>query len=267
MCYDISYRVSLESIDEYFGDLEIDPQIEIDFSTTIHVVAQAYRKMPVVIHDEGKYKLKNFEWGIIADYMNTPEKIRKMRNSMCNARSEKIIEDKKAYWHRIRRKRCLVPVNGIFEHREIKGWKNKVPYYIQLKDRELFCLPGLYHYPNRPSNIETGEVIGTYTLVTRAANSIMRQIHNSGDQAFRMPLFLTKEMERKWLDPALTDEDIRDILNYEMPAGELEHRAVYTIRSTKPRPDEGSKIDAFDWPNLPALGEGEEEGERETAMG
>ena len=128
MCYDISYRITLESIEDYFGNIEIDPQLDIDFSVSIHVLAQAYKKHPIVIFEDGKYKLKAFEWGVIADYMDTPEKIKKMRNSMCNARGEKIIDDKKSYWHRIRRKRCLIPVNGIFEHREIKGWKSKVPY-------------------------------------------------------------------------------------------------------------------------------------------
>ena len=55
---------------------------------------------------------------------------------------------------------------------------------------------------------ETGEVRGMFTLITRAANPLMRQIHNSGDNAFRMPLFLPKEMELEWLRPDLTDTDI-----------------------------------------------------------
>ncbi len=255
MCYDISYKITLESIEEYFGDIEIDSQIEMDFSTSIHMLAQAYRKQPVVILEDGRYKLKAFEWGVIADYMDSPEKVMKMRSSMCNARSEKILDDGRSYWHRIRRKRCLIPVNGIFEHREIKGWKNKVPYYVQLRNRPMFCLPGLYHYPNRPTNIETGEVVGTFTIVTRAANAVMRQIHNSGDQAFRMPLFLPKELESEWLDPQLSDEKIRELLDYEMPAEELLYRPVYSIRTTKPHPSGGLKTDEYEWPNLPGLGE------------
>jgi putative SOS response-associated peptidase YedK len=264
MCYDISYKITLESIEDYFGNIEIDAQVSIDFSTSIHILAQAYKRQPVVIFEDGRYKLKAFEWGVIADYMDTPEKVKKMRNSMCNARSEKIIEDRKSFWYRIKRKRCLIPVNGIFEHREIKGWKNKVPYYVQLKERDMFCIPGLYHYPNRPSNIETGEVNGTFTLITRHANEVMRQIHNSGDQAFRMPLFLPKELELKWLEPDLSDETIGDILNFEMPSESLDYKPVYTLRSTKPRPDDKSKIDAFDWPNLPPLGQ--DDGELQKSM-
>ncbi len=256
MCYDISYKISLESIEDYFGQVELDAQMEIDFETSMHVLAQSHRKYPVLIYEDGQYKFRPFEWGVIAEYMDSPEKIKKMRSSMCNARSEKILGDKRSYWHRIRRKRCLIPVNGIFEHREIKGWKNKVPYYVQMKGRKMFCIPGLYHYSPIP-DVDTGEIKGTFTLITREANSLMKQIHNSGDQAFRMPLFLTKDLEMKWLEPGLNDEEIQSILDFEMPSAELLYEPVFTIRTTKPRPDSKTKIDRFDWPNLPPLGNDE----------
>lgn len=127
--------------------------------------------------------------------MNTPEKIKKSRSFMCNIRSEKVIDDKSSYWHRIRSKRCLMPVGAIMEHREVKGWKNKVPYYIQLKERDMFCLPALYHYPSHKADVETGEITGTFAPITRAANSVMRLIHNGGENAFRMPLSFQKSLK------------------------------------------------------------------------
>jgi putative SOS response-associated peptidase YedK len=254
MCYDISFSTTIELVTQYIPHLVVDPQLSMDYDLNLHTQAQAYRKYPVVIFDSAQYKLKPFEWGVIADYMNTPEKIKAMRNSMCNARSEKIVEDRKSYWHRIRRKRCLIPITGFYEHREVKGFKNKIPYLIELKDRELFCIPGLYHYPNK-ADVETGEITGTFTLVTRAANPVMAQIHNSGDQANRMPLMLPKELETKWLLPDLTDEEMQEILSYEMPAEALDYKPVYTIRTTKERPDGKGKLDAYEWPNLPPLGQ------------
>jgi putative SOS response-associated peptidase YedK len=172
---------------------------------------------------------------------------------MCNAQSEKIINDKKSFWRRIRSKRCLIPVTGIYEHREIKGWKNKVPYFIHLKDRPVFCIPGLYYYSPFP-DVETGEIKGTFTLITRSANSIMRQIHNGGPNVGRMPMFLPKELELKWLQPNLTDEDIQQVLDFEIPSEQLDYWPVFTIRSTKPRPDHLEKTAPFTWPNLPPLG-------------
>lgn len=254
MCYDISFSSTIELITDYLPEIEIETQLSIDFDTTLHVQAQAYRKYPVILFEDGKYKLKEFEWGVIAEYMDTPEKIKKGRNWMCNAQSEKILDDKRSYWRRIRRNRCLIPVTGIFEHRAIKGWKNKVPYFIKIKDRKLFCIPGLFNYAPVP-NVETGEVRGTFTLITRPANSVMMQIHNNGDNAFRMPLFLpNKEMELQWLKPDLTDEEIRKTIDYELPSEQLEYHTVWTIRSTKPHPKGGLKTDLFEWANLPELG-------------
>ena len=254
MCYDISFSTKVETITEYLSDLEVDPQARIDFDNYVHVQAQAHKKYPIVIFEDAHYKLKPFEWGIIPEYMNTPEKIKKGRNSMCNARSEKLIEDKRSYWHRIRKTRCLIPVTGIFEHREVKSWKNKVPYHVWLKNRPMFCLPGLFHYPNK-ADVETGEIVGTFSLITRPANSLMEQIHNGGENAFRMPLFLPKELEVKWLLPDLSDKEIQEILDYEMPSQELAYDPVYTIRTTKERPDQRGKLDPFNWPGLPALGQ------------
>ena len=253
MCYDISFSSTIELITDYIPGIIVDPQIEINYDTSIHVLAHAYRKYPIIIYEDGNYKLKPFEWGLIADYMNTPEKIKKSRNFMCNAQSEKVMNDKKSIWHRLRQKRCLVPVTGILEHREIKGWKNKVPYHVRLKDRPLFCIPGLYNYSPLPDP-ETGEVKGTYTLITRAANAIMMQIHNGGDNKFRMPLFLHKEMELKWLNPDSTDQELQSILDFEMPSENLEYWTTWTIRSSKERPDGKGKIERFEWPDLPELG-------------
>jgi putative SOS response-associated peptidase YedK len=251
MCYDISFKTSIRSVEEYFPSIEINPQLNFDFDN-VHVIAQAYSRNPVIIFEEGRYKLQPFEWGVIADYMNTPEKIKTTRQWMCNAQSEKILGDKRSYWHRIRRSRCLIPVTGIYEHREIAGWKNKVPYFINLRDREMFCLPGLYHYSPLPDP-ETGEMTGTFTLITRAANEIMRKIHNGGSNAFRMPLFLSKEFEQKWLLPDLSDEEMQEILEFEMPSENLDFRPVFTIRSIKPRPDNKQKNEIFEWENLPPL--------------
>ena len=251
MCYDISFKSTLKTVQDFFPGLEYDPQLSLEFDNE-HVLAQAFRKNPVIIFEDAKYKLKMFEWGIIADYMNTPEKIKQGRNWMCNAQGEKIFGDKRSYWHRIRKQRCLVPVSGFFEHREIKGWKNKVPYFIQVKERALFFLAGLYHYSPIP-DIETGELTGTFTIVTREANDLMQKIHNCGSNAHRMPLMLTRELEQKWLLPDLSDDEMKSIVEFEMPSAELEVHPVFTIRSPKPRPDNKAKTEVYEWENLPPL--------------
>jgi len=53
--------------------------------------------------------------------------------------------------------------------------------------------------------------------------------------------------------PDLSDEEIDEILKYEMPSENLEYWPVYTIRSPKPRPDSKIKIEMYEWENLPPL--------------
>jgi len=255
MCLDIAFYSALELIDDYFPGIIHDQPINFDVEVGGHILALGHKKHPIVIYEDGNYHLKNFEWGIIAEYMDTPDKIKMLRQKMVNARSEKMIDDKKSFWHRIRKKRCLIPVMGIYEHREIKGWKNKVPYLVQLKGRKMFCVPGLYHYNKViPSDPETGEMRGMFTMVTRMGNQVMRQIHNSGDNAYRMPLFLPKELELEWLNPDLTDEDLKRIVEYEMPSEELDHCTLFTIRGKAQRTDGQPKYTFHEYANLPPLG-------------
>lgn len=256
MCLDISFYSALQLIDDYFPDLVHDGEINFDLDMGIHFMALGHNRYPVITFEGDHYHRKHFEWGIIAEYMDTPEKVKAMRKSMVNARSEKILEDNRSFWNRIRSKRCLIPVTGIYEHREIRGWKKKIPYHIQLKDHRMFCLPGLYHYNTKlPSDPETGEVRGMFTLITRAGNDVMRQIHNGGNNAFRMPLFLPKELEREWLKPGLTDEEMASLLAFEMPSDQIVYNPVFSIRGRTPRPDGKPKNEPYAFPNLPPLGE------------
>lgn len=107
--------------------------------------------------------------------------------------------------------------------------------------------------------METGEVMGTFTLIiiTRHANEVMRQIHNHGDNKYRMSLFLPKELELKWLNPELTDLQIADLLSYEMPLENLDNWTLYAIRTSNPDPKNGSKIAFFEWYKLPPLSQDE----------
>ena len=70
-----------------------------------------------------------------------------------------------------------------------------------------------------------------------------------------MPLFLPKEKELEWLRPGLTDEEIGQLLTYEMPSDQIIYDAVFSIRGRTPRPDGLPKNAPFPYPNLPVLGE------------
>ena len=241
----MSFFSNIKLISDY---LNITKGQDISFEPTYHKVAQSFCPWPVAVNEDG-LKIKIFEWGVIADYMNTPEKIREYRTSMANARSEKILDDKRSVWHRLRQQRCLVFSTGFFEHRDIGG-KKKLPYFIKVKGQEVFAFAGLYNYSPLPDP-ETGELIGTFAIITRPANSLMTKIHNGGPNTQRMPLLLPKEKALQWLRTDLTDTAIREIIHYEFPDNEMEAWPVNTIRTRKE--DNERVISPVDASLFPAL--------------
>ena len=260
MCYDISYKITLESMDEYFGGLVWDdPQIEIEFMPTDHMQGVAlFAKHPIVYEnrEDNKLHCKMMEWGILRFFEKT-EPAPMNRNKMLNIRSERILDDPKSYWNKIRNRRCAIPISLTYEHRAIVGWKKKVPYAIRPKDQTIFALPGLYSVAEIVDQ-KTGELVKRWTfgMITRKANALMVNIHNDGENRHRMPLFLPPDMLKEFLSNNLTEERYRQLLAFEMPPEELDYWPVYTIRSSKPRPDGLDKTAYYEWPKLPPLGEG-----------
>ena len=83
-------------------------------------------------------------------------------------------------------------VNGFYEWQHIG--KEKIPYFIRLKEDIPFALAGLYdNWLNR----NTGEVINTFTIITTPANPMMEVIHNTKK---RMPAILSPSSEKEWIN-------------------------------------------------------------------
>jgi putative SOS response-associated peptidase YedK len=224
--------------------------LQLDFTARYVQQGHAYPKWPVIINTNNCLEVKMFEWGVVAPYMKgeTIEQMKDQRKFMLNIRSERILGDKSSIWYRIRKQRCLVLATGFYEFRDV-GWKKKVPYYIRLKNRPQFLLPGLYNYSHVPN--ADGELVGTFALGIRKANEVMRKIHNSGDNPDRMPLMLPPELEKEWVNQALTDSRMQEILDYEMPSEALEYwpvKSLYRVDGLDPH-----ILDVEEYEGLPPL--------------
>jgi putative SOS response-associated peptidase YedK len=89
-----------------------------------------------------------------------------------------------------RQRRCIVPVDGFFEWKAIKGQKAKQPYAIAMEDGKPFGIGGLWENWKDPTS---GEWIRTFAVITTEANEMVAQIHN------RMPLILAPSGYARWL--------------------------------------------------------------------
>ncbi len=96
----------------------------------------------------------------------------------------------------------------------------------------------------------------TFSLITWAANTVMANIHNNGDNKNRMPLFLPRAMAEEWISYGeLTSENHKLILDFEMASDQINYIPVFTIRSLNHRPDDKGKNEFWEWADLPPLGE------------
>lgn len=213
MCYNMSFSASLKKVSEYLKR----PKPKVVFMPTYHKVAQSFCPWPVITNKDSS-NIDLLEWGLIADYMNTPEKVKEYRSMMANARVEKMLKDEKSIWNKLQHQRCVILATGFFEHKEIG--KQKQPYYISPSEDEVFTIAGLY----------SGN---TFSLLTRPANTLMASIHNGGEHAGRMPFILPHDKFEKWLQPSLGLSELEELCEYEIPNESLQAWPVNTIRKNK----------------------------------
>lgn len=256
MCWDISLHSDIEIVKKAFPKLRDERrQMDIDYRYFENVQAITFPEYPIIYRDRdsGELALTEMEWGILPTYIKEEREQLDRRRNMVNIRSERVLEDRKSYWYRLRNQRCLIPVSGTYEHRAVKGWKKKVPYYIAEKDRELFYIPGLYQWHETVDEDGVVEKVGSFGLMTRAANEVMKDIHNDGPNKHRMPLFLPEHLEKQWLSD-LEENDMDSVFSFEMPEKDLTYYPVYTLRGYPERPDNKHRYEPFRWEGLPPLG-------------
>ena len=134
-------------------------------------------------------ELRLFNWGLIPYWAKETS----IQQYTLNARLE-TLDEKPSFKSA---KRCLVIADGFYEWQwlDSKGRK-KQKHLIQLHDKSLFAFAGLW---DEWVDSATGDIHQTVSIVTTAAEGIMRQIHNS---KLRMPLLLYPKEEALWLDGA-----------------------------------------------------------------
>ena len=205
MCYDI--KASLEAQlkrAERRGDSEAAGQIReqllpLTDLPLYHASGFSHPKM-LIYTDTSPQNPVVATWGLLPHWVRDREQGRKLWNKTLNARGETIFE-KPSFRKAAESNRCLIYVDGFYEHHHYKG--KTYPYFIYRRDKNPLVFAGLY---NDWADPETGEVFTTFSIVTTEGNPMMARIHNNPKLAGpRMPLILPDELADKWLAP-LEDE-------------------------------------------------------------
>lgn len=204
-----------------------------------------YSNAPVLKRIEGAedFDIVEMEWGFLPSYIKNRDQAAKFRFGYkkengqfqppiitLNAVSEEMLFPKKMYRDAALNRRCLVLSTGFYEWRHVfpKNKKTgaplktavKYPYRIKVKDKEYFYMAGIWH----PwTDAETGEYVETFSIVTTAANSLMKQVHNSKE---RQPTILSEDLAWEWLFGDLSEERITEIGQYQFPGEQMEVETI-----------------------------------------
>lgn len=199
MCYYIAIHLTRTEIEERF-QIEFDKGVE--FTPNYFIPAFELPYVPVITTTDPD-KISLSQWGLIPHWVKDMEYANQIRYKTFNARVETLFT-KPSYKKAIQSQRCLVIASGFFEWHTHQS--KKYPFFIRVKDMPLFTLAGIYdNWVDKMS----GEIFTTFSVVTTEANALMKKIHNTKQ---RMPVVLTQEEEKNWLDPNLTEKDISGYL-------------------------------------------------------
>jgi putative SOS response-associated peptidase YedK len=171
--------------------------------------------------ETGERTLQLLRWGLIPSWTKDAKGGRKP----INARAETIASSpmfKGAYAKR----RCLLPIDGFFEWKAIKGSKTKQPYALAMKDRSPFAVAGIWENWTRP---DTAEAIRTFAVITCEANELVSQIHD------RMPVIIAPTDYDRWLGQ---EPDPRDLVK-PFPAEPMTMWPISTRVNSPKNDDEG----------------------------
>ena len=145
---------------------------------------------PVIVARNGTPEIERMKWGFIPKNAKDNNSVFRYKTHV--VRSE-VIFSKPTWEKAIRHQRCLVPANGFYEWHASEH--SKTPYFIQLQNRPLFAMAGVYSSWVDPD----GKEWGTYSVITIDSHS--SQLHA---KAVR-PIILDESDEAKWLDAEVDD--------------------------------------------------------------
>lgn len=244
-----NYNGRIVSRTEFIRLKNIEKQLDALQYAGMSVNGFDYGQWPVIkaVNDNTDWKFAPMEWGFVPDSwfgkkLDTREKVMLWRKgykdpvkgwvpgiTTLNAKGEELLLTGKIYNESALYRRCLVPSPGFYESRHMpkvgkKGQELKAtetyPYRILPKSGKHFLMAGVW----KPwKDVETGEYVETFAIVTAPANKLMQQIHNT---KMRQPTILPGNLAEEWLFGDLSEERIKELATYQLPAEEMDFHTI-----------------------------------------
>ncbi len=232
MCYDIkaSLEAQLKRARQYGDEIairEIEEKLAPLTDLPIYHVSGFQHPRLFIYTDDEPSVPRVATWGLVPHWVKDHMQQKKIWNNTLNARGETIFE-KPAFRTAARYHRCLIFVDGFYEHHHFRG--RTYPHFISRKDGQPLVFAGLW---NPWLNPETGEYLNTFSIVTTEGNPMMAHIHNNPKlEGPRMPLILEEEMSDKWLIEVEEELDVKALqdLIHSYPEEELQAHTVGKLR-------------------------------------
>ena len=149
-----------------------------------------------VITSESPRGFSFFYWGITPDFGQNKPVAQKLINAKAETVNEKI-----SFKGSFQKRRCLIPADGFFEWKKL-GKKTKIPHRFTLREEDLFAFAGIWEEYETIS----GEIQHTFLILTTSPNELVEEVHD------RMPVIISRENEKKWLDKYTSEVDLMNML-------------------------------------------------------
>lgn len=207
MCnYKSNATKKVDKLAEYYS-AEYDDVLEEIYGPRFVENAFDHFSTPIVTAEDPK-RLTAHNWGLIPWFSKNITDALSARLHTANCRSEDMFTTPSFRDAARKGQRCLIPATGFFESKWLDVNKKstpKFPFLIYRKDQPIFSFAGLY---SKWKDMSTDTEYLTYTILTTAAtgNRLMSDIHNS---KLRMPVILPREYEKDWLNPNLSEDDVK----------------------------------------------------------
>ncbi len=219
MCGRFNLRATPAQLVEIFKLLRV-PELQPRFN-----IAPTQPVLTIRETDEGR-EPDVFHWGLIPSWSKDPA----IGSRMINARGE-TVATKPSFRSAFRRRRCLIPVSGFYEWRNIGGRK-KQPFHIGMHDDRTFAFAGLWEHWEGAD----GSAIRSCTIITTESNEQLAEIHD------RMPVILHPEDYERWLERDFQDKEALQLLLVPYANDEMKLYPVSTVVNN-PRNETPSCVD------------------------